>query len=293
MTRMIRQSRAPFPTDGAALRNDAVGADFAAAAAQLPRLRDAFSARLHAGPAPEEVLRLDTPGAELLEAWLGAEAQAQPGADDKLAAAYLLGRTAFAVSEVLAALALKGLRPARLAPNTVALTARRALWHLDGQSGEGRAYDVVLSETDLLPCSAPAPMLGAALPELFAPLVRSLVDRSGLSKGALWRLVGDALSGALLMQGKHAGREEEAMEMAYAALRDRQNPLHSRQTGFVRIDLPERPDIGEWFRARGGCCRYYTTEGGAYCSTCVLRDPKSRKALLRAHLRRKHGLEKA
>lgn len=293
MTRMIRQSRAPFPTDGAALRNDAVGADFAAVAAQLPRLRDAFSARLHAGPAPEEVLRLDPPGAELLEAWLGAEAQAQPGADDKLAAAYLLGRIAFAVSEVLAALALKGLRPARLAPNTVALTARRALWHLDGESGEGRAYDVVLSEMVLVPCSAPAAMLGAALPELFAPLVLSLVDRSGLSRGALWRLIGDSFAGALLMQGKHAGREEEAMEMAYAALRDQQNPLHSRQTGFFRIDLPERPDIAEWFRARGGCCRYYTTEGGAYCSTCVLRDPESRGVLLRAHLRRKHGLEEA
>lgn len=291
MTRMMRHGQAPFPIDGAALRNDAVGTDFAAVVAHLPRLRDAFSARLHAGPAPKGALRLDAPEAELLEAWLGAEAQAQPGADDKLAAAYLLGRIAFAVSEVLAALALKGLQPPHLAPGDVALTARRALWHLDGESGEGHAYDVVLSEMDLVPCSAPAAMLGAALPELFAPLIRSLVDRSDLSKGALWRLVGDALSGALLMQGKHVGREEEAMEMAYAALRDRQNPLHSRQTGFFRIALPERPDIAEWFRARGGCCRYYTTEGGAYCSTCVLRDPKSREALLRAQLRHKHGLE--
>jgi len=291
VTRMMRHGQAPFPIDGAALRNDAVGTDFAAVAAHLPRLRDAFSANLHAGTTPREALRLDAPDTDLVDAWLTAEAQAQKGADDKLAAAYLLGRIAFAISEVIAALALQGLQPARLAPDAVALSARRALWQLDGQSGEGRAYDIVLAEAHLVPCDAPSAELGAALPDLLAPLVQYLVNRSGLSRGALWRLVGDALSGALLMQGKHAGQEEEAMEIAEAVLRDRGSPLHSRQTGFFRIDLPEQPDIAEWFRARGGCCRYYTTEGGAYCSTCVLRDSKSREALLRAHLRRKHGLE--
>lgn len=291
MTSMIRLERTEARSRSTAIRVDAACPDVATVAARLPRLRDAFSARLHAGPAPGEALRLDAPDAALLEAWLAAEMQAQDGADDKLAAAYLLGRIAFAVSEVLAALALQGLQPARLAPDAVALTARRAAWHLDGQSGEGRAYDIVLAGSDLVPCGAPAAMLGAALPELLAPLVLYLIGRSGLSRGALWRLVGDALSGALLMQGKHVGREEEAMEIAHAVLRDRQSPLYSRQTGYFRIDLPERPDIAEWFRVRGGCCRYYTTEGGAYCSTCVLRDPESREALLRAHLRRKHGLD--
>lgn len=291
MTTMTRQGLAGSRSRNAATQLHPACPDVATWAARLPRLRDAYSAHLHAGTTPREALRLDAPDTGLVEAWLTAEAQAQKGADDKLAAAYLLGRIAFAVCEVLAALALEGLQPARLAPDAVALTARRALWHLDGQSGEGRAYDIVLAEARLVPCSAPSAVLGAALPELFAPLVRHLVPRSGLSRGALWRLVGDALSGALLLQGKHAGRAEEAMEIADAVLRDRESPLHSRQTGFFRIDLPERPDIAEWFRARGGCCRYYTTEGGAYCSTCVLRDSKSREALLRAHLRRKHGLE--
>ncbi|EAR51270.1 hypothetical protein OG2516_17615 [Oceanicola granulosus HTCC2516] len=228
-----------------------------------------------------------------MDAWLLAEAGAEAGADHKVGAAYLLGRVAFALCEVLAALALRGMGPGDLSPDGVALVARRATWSLDGESGEGRAYDVVLSEPRLVSRDDATAALGPAIPVLLTPLVEALTARSGLSRGALWRIVGDSFAGALLLQGKHDEREDEAMALALATLRDRGSPLFARQTGFCRVDLPERPDIGDWFRARGGCCRYYTTEGGDYCSTCVLRDPDSRDEMLRAYLRRRHGLPAA
>ncbi|SHI99144.1 (2Fe-2S)-binding protein [Wenxinia saemankumensis] len=254
----------------------------------LPAARGAYSARGRVGTAPEAALRLDAPSPAVLEAWLAAERARAPGGDDRLAAAYLLGSVAFSVSEILAALVLRGVLPGVL-PGA-AVVARRARWEKNGESGEGIAYDMVFADGALVACPDPAAGFGAALIALFAPLVAALQPRSGLSRGALWRLVGDGLSAALLARGKETGREEAAMGIASAILRDRASPLQSRQTGFVEVSAPGRPGIREWFRVRGGCCRYYTSAGGEYCTTCVLRDEESRRARLEEYLRRKHGL---
>lgn len=252
----------------------------------LPALRGVFSARILPRPAAGPVLDLDAPDGEILASWLAAEAGLVAGADRKLAASYLLGNLAFALSEVLGGLALQGVLPRVSAPGTVAIAARRELWEADGQTGTAMVYDVVLGEARPTAIKDPAVALRAATTRLLRTLVRALEGYARLSTGALWRLVGDSLSAALLMHGKHTSRERDAMEIALAILREGDSPLRAPQTHFVDVSLPERPGIAEWFRIRGGCCRAYTAQDGAYCATCVLRDETSRIAMLRDHLRR-------
>lgn len=276
-------------------------AALSAALAGRPMTRAAFSARLSFGPAPAGALPLADPAAGPLADWLAAELTEAAGAagaaapDEKLAGAYLVNSLSWAVPEPLAWLALSGAALPAIPPEAAALTARRAPWEEDGDSGEAIAYDLVLNPARIGPAPErpAAEALGALVAGLFAPLVAAVARRSGLSRGALWRLVGDGLSACLLAQGKATGREEPAMALARAILADPRRPLRSRQTGFVRIALPDRPEIAEWFRARGGCCRYYTLPGAEYCTTCVLRDLASRDDRLAAHLRRKSGLDAA
>lgn len=273
-------------------------ADIATLSAVLdrrPLTRQAFSAGVSFGAAPGGALPLADPEAGPLEAWLAAGVEEIAAPDDKLAAAYLVNSLSWAVPEPLAWLALDGPALPAIPPEAAAVTARREPWEEDGESGVAVAYDLVLDPGRFGPASPEArpAALAATLAGLFAPLIAAVSRRSGLSRGALWRLVGDGLSATLLAQGKAAGREARAMELARAVLGHRGTPLFCRQTGFVRVELPERPQIAEWFRARGGCCRFYTADGGEYCTTCVLRDAESRDARFRDHLRRKHGLEAA
>ena len=53
---------------------------------------------------------------------------------------------------------------------------------------------------------------------------------------------------------------------------------------------PDRVLMCITYRAPGGCCRFYTVEGGHLCSTCVLHDPEGRYAKLEAKLRNRLGL---
>jgi ferric iron reductase protein FhuF len=124
-----------------------------------------------------------------------------------------------------------------------------------------------------------------ALTELCEHMVDRLHARSGLAKAALWRILGDSLAGAFLANGKELGCADAAQDIALPLLRRRGTPFFSRQTGFTRIALPEAPEIHGSFRVRGGCCRYYTLPDGEYCTTCVLRDDKSRTARLTEYLR--------
>ena len=248
-----------------------------------------FAALAAGGPALDEALRDVVHGEE--------------AADDKLAAAYLMGHVGHALADLLAGLWLDGVALARVAPEAVALAPRWVAWEDDeGRERQSVVQDLALDAEAVEPVpegaspEAEAEAFQDAFEALHAPLVERLRARSRLSRGALWRLVGDGLAAAMLEGGKRRGEAERAMALARAIVGRRGQPLHSRQTGFVLVTLPEGapPETAlaaEWFRARGGCCRYYTTPGGEYCTTCVLRAPESRDARLRDYLAER--LEKA
>lgn len=133
---------------------------------------------------------------------------------------------------------------------------------------------------------------------LHGPLVAALNRKSGLSRNALWRLVGDSFSQLFLDAGRRFGRIDQAKGDAMAVLKAPGSPLTNRQMHYFDIELRNPADPGRvlacvTYRARGGCCRFYTVEGGHLCTTCVLQDPGARDALLEERLRRRLGLAAA
>ncbi len=222
-----------------------------------------------------------------LDGWLVEHRRLHPGMDLKAAAAFMVGGIARELGEAVAPALLTG-RPSLLpGPDSARLRLAWAVYEEDGATEPAITYRVQLGGRE----AAPSPeALRIAFEATHAPLIAALVRRTGLGRSALWRLVTDSLAAALLEVAQEAGELASGMDIARATLGDRASPLFNRQWRFFEVEA-RRPDgtpngrpVHEWFRARGGCCRYYTTDGGEYCSTCVLRDPESRDERLRRWL---------
>lgn len=265
----------------------ALGRSILAAAELAAGPRGEWASRVSLGPRAADAVPLGSVDL-VLDDWLATAAECRAG-DARRRAAFLMGRIAFAVTECLGGPALDGLWLAAIPGHAVALRPRRVDWEEDGETGTDIAFDLWIDAT-ALEAGSDASAFGAALETLLTPLVEGLHRRSRLARSALWREVADSLSASLLNQGKDAGRVEEAMAAATAVFRRKGLRFSNPQTGFLHVALPERPDISEWFRERGGCCRIYTLAGEDYCTTCVLRDRDSRTERLRDYLRTKHGL---
>lgn len=129
----------------------------------------------------------------------------------------------------------------------------------------------------------------------FAPLIAGLHTKTSLSESAMWRLVGDSLAARFLDAGQYFDRLAEAKSDALAVLKHPGSPLDNRQLHYFDINVrddtdPDRILANRTFRSRGGCCRFYTVEGGHLCSTCVLQKPAERDRLIEAGMRRHLGL---
>ena len=127
------------------------------------------------------------------------------------------------------------------------------------------------------------------------PLIHRLRGRTGLPWQAMWRLVSDSVAARFLEAGRQFGCEEEAQAEALAILKAPGSPLSNRQLHFFEIVIrdeasPRRIIARRSFRARGGCCRFYTAPGGSYCSSCVLVTPRERHRRIEAQMRHQLGL---
>ena len=259
-------------------------ADWVTASAELPGFLFALGAEgisvAQAGPGEMAVL-LEEIG------------QVARDMDARTRAAYLVGYVSWAVGRALAACELRLGGLPDVPAGTFGLAPTWQDWEAEGESGRSLDFVVtVAAEPDapLLLCDAEAAR--TLMEDINAPLVEQLVSATGLSRGALWRLVADGYAAAWLTVGKALGREADAMRAAAVLLKGEGSPLNNSKTGFVEICVTDPSDparqASDWFRARGGCCRYYTTPDskGQYCSTCVLRSPQSRDQLLADYLRR-------
>lgn len=258
----------------------------------LPSARGKFASRV-VWDESSAGIPLDEVDDARLDNWLAAEIAGECKADARLAAAYLTRSLAWALAEPLGGLTLLGTAVRSLPSEAVRLSQRKVDYELDGIRKSMPVHDIGfdVSRMEFADGDPDGADLSRLLCRMLSPLLTGISRRTGLGLGALWRIAGDALSAALLGYGKAMGEEARAMQLALSLLKRPGSPLYSKQAGFFRLDLPEAPHIGEWFRARGGCCRFYTTDGGDYCSTCVLRDEASRDRMLLAFLRRKHGFD--
>ena len=128
--------------------------------------------------------------------------------------------------------------------------------------------------------------LRAMIEDHFAPLIETLAGMTRLSRAAQWRLVGDCVSAVFLETGKLLDIEETAKADAMAVLKVPGSPLNNAQLHYFDLPIPVGPGPDapveiRSFRARGGCCRYYLTEGGHLCTSCVLEKPAERNRRIR------------
>lgn len=255
---------------------------------------DDFASRLSWGGPCEDWTDLGTVSPDTLDLWLDLELECNRGRgmDAKAAAAYLVGHLGHALATGLIRLHHAGLGLDPLPPCALLVQARLADWQVDAESGSAVVIDLRI-EPGLVAMNEDVPeaerlrSLGRVVVSHMGAVIAGLHARTGLPPAAQWRQLSDSVTAAFLAHGKAVGLAQQATEDAMTAIAA-PSPLWNRQVGFVEARLPAeagRPEIREWFRTRGGCCRYHTMDGGTYCSTCVHRDPESRDALLLAHMR--------
>ncbi|MEM1048685.1 MAG: (2Fe-2S)-binding protein [Pseudomonadota bacterium] len=269
----------------AALPQDAI----AAAIMRLSPEDGTFATELRVGGLRQTDLALADLTGATLDDWRRAVVGTLPDPDGKLGAANLMERAVWAASRPLAGLAVQGLWPVRIDPDRLGFARRMVPWHAGEQSGEAMLLDQVIDLDGLEISTAPdaAASFQETFEEALTPLVEELRQGTGLSRGALWRVAGDALAARFLAFGRAFDRLEDALSAAESILRRKGSRLYARQTDFIRVSLPENPDTFDWYRLRGGCCRYYAIPNGVYCPTCVLLPRNKQIERLQEGLRRR------
>lgn len=96
---------------------------------------------------------------------------------------------------------------------------------------------------------------------LLRPVVEGLAERTGSSRGSLWRVAGDGIAAALLEFGRRRDCLSETCALFQSSLKRQESPLFNSQLQW--------PDSEAGVLERGGCCRLYEV-GMALCPGCVL-----------------------
>lgn len=258
------------------------------------RVPEADIGSLEPGFTPLDQLFADQP---FLTAMLARQQAATPGLDTKGAAAFFIAEYSNLLGIVAAVAFLShGLVPDLSAENC-ALSAhlppdgpprvRLRLLKATGATGSLAASFALLTSVDH---AGLRHALGRTLEAHMAPLIESLYARTGLPTRAMWRLVGDAVAVRFLEAGRQLGCEEAAKEDVMAALMRPGSPLANRQLHFFDVEIfddtpPRRLLARRTFRARGGCCRFYTAPNGSLCTSCVLVKPAERVRRIEMRMR--------
>jgi hypothetical protein len=224
--------------------------------------------------------------------------QLYPEADTRTCAALFINEYAWYVPAVAIAAFLLEKRVPDLRLSNLALCHRRYTWESMGRTGEASRIDVrflsgdfaalhsdtdaALAKAQLLPdVNALREWLRETFEAQMQPIIERTYQLSGLSRGALWRIVADSCSAVFLQVGNKVNQADEAQQQGLAFVKVPNSPMNNPQLQFISLSCG---NYSETFRARGGCCRFYTLPDRDYCTTCVLRKPQEQKERLLAYV---------
>lgn len=208
---------------------------------------------------------------------LANQAIVEPSADARTQGAYLINQLSWRLVSIVCFLDLCQLSLDALWNGRIGVLDAWRFSDLDGETPPYTTYEWHLDE--LKPCSQPlaAEQLGKQLIEIMTPFIAEVHHQTRFSQAAQWRLLTDSITAVYLHAGKLFNTVEEAKTRASDIIESTGKPLANAQWHFKEFNVsaqssPTGETLKEWFRIRGGCCRYYTTEAGRYCSTCVHLD---------------------
>ncbi len=249
------------------------------------------------GPLEAEWFRADALAhaeSAVLEEGLARIAAHYPGAERRVAGAFLVGEYAWYLSAAAITAYLAEQRVPDLAPDNIGLRYTTFTWEDHGEVGEGERFDVrflggrfAALATDpaanhpdaiVLPhAAALRNWLRVRLEQHLAPVIEAVAARTRLGKRAQWNLAADSCAAVFLHAGQHLGAEERGCAEGLAFVKAAGSPLRNHGTGYVTLACHGHCQT---FRTRGGCCLYYRIEPGNNCSTCMLRSTEDRNQRL-------------
>ncbi len=225
-----------------------------------------------------------------------------PGADARTQAALFMNSYSYYLLAAPLTTYLLAGRVPDLTPENVASRWVTYTWQANGMSGESLRLDVrfLSGRFAALPADQAPPAdavtvsdqsalrgyLRSGIEAHFLPLIETVHAQTRLSQGALWRLVADNCAALLLTLGQQTEQSAAAQQEGLALVQSGDSCLSNPQTGYTTVSAAGQTAT---FRARGGCCRYYTLPDQSKCTTCVLRKPAERDALLTAKLEQKQA----
>lgn len=212
---------------------------------------------------------------DIAESYFTAWQELYPGLDRRGGAAYLIGGLSYSLTGLMVALRLQ---------NGGVPDLSRAAIKLEGRALRYRIpEDAALQASDALD-------IARRLEAVLAPLVVRLKAETRLAPAAQWRCAADSFASAFLYTGRYLGAETRMRDEAAAIINHPCLAMANPQTGYrdVSIQCADGRAVTQAFLKRGGCCRYYTADGGEYCTTCVLRPEDEQVARLEKYMHEVH-----
>lgn len=240
-----------------------------------------------------------------LEEALARQAVQHPEMEARTRGSYFLGEYSWYVPDAVIAAYLAERRVPDLSLKNLALRSRTYTWHEGAESGEAERIDMRLlngrfaclpddpaaahPDATVLPdADALHEHLRVSLEAHLTPLIERVHLLTRLGHHAQWCLVADSVAALFLHKVRALNDEAGGKAEGLAFIKAAEAPMNNPNTSYISLHYL---DHRATFRARGGCCRYYTVSktGKDYCSTCVLRKPEDRDARLLAYMQQKYA----